>query len=152
MSGKKPDKTNLAVDLGELPDLLGYQLRRAQLAAFQNFAARIDMEGITPARFGLLTIVEHNRGLSQTALAQALGTDRSSMVAMIDRLEAEGYVERRRAPGDRRSHAIHPTHAGTALLEKIRPLIRAHEAEIAKGLGAGERAALLRLLRRISGV
>ncbi len=150
MSTKKQDKANQAVDLGELPGLLGYQLRCAQLAAFQNFAVHIDLDGITPGRFGLLTIVETNEGLSQAALAQALGIDRSSMVAMIDRLEREGYVERRRAVGDRRSHAIYPTRAGKALLKKIRPLVRAHEADIAKALSAEERATLLRLLRQIS--
>lgn len=152
MNTKKQERVKDTVDLGALPGLLGYQLRCAQLAAFQNFAAHIGLDGITPGRFGLLTIVEANEGLSQAALAQALGTDRSTMVAMIDRLEGEGYVERRRAASDRRRHAIYPTPAGRALLKKIRPLVSAHEADLAKALSAEERATLLRLLRQISQV
>jgi len=71
------------LDLGLLPGLLGYRLRRAQIAAFQHFAATVGKSGITPGWFGLMVIVANNAGLSQTRLARALGVDGSTMVAMI---------------------------------------------------------------------
>ena len=80
------------LDLGMLPGLLGCQLRRAQIAAFQHFTATVGKAGITPGWFGLMVIVANNEGLSQTRLARALGIDGSTMVAMIDRLEENGWM------------------------------------------------------------
>ena len=59
------------LDLGLLPGLLGYRLRRAQIAAFQHFAATVGKAGVTPGWFGLMVIVANNEGLSQTRLARA---------------------------------------------------------------------------------
>ena len=80
-------KKNVDIDLGLLPGLVGYQLRRAQIETFQHFAASLGEEGMRPGWFGLLIIVANNPGLSQTQLARSLGVDGSTMVAMIDRME-----------------------------------------------------------------
>jgi DNA-binding MarR family transcriptional regulator len=141
-----------ALDLGLLPGLLGYQLRRAQLAAFQHFAATVGGEGVTPGWFGLMVIVANNEGLSQTRLARALGIDGSTMVAMIDRLEGKGWIQRRRSASDRRTHALFLTPAGSELLARLTPLVEAHEAELAAGLGDADKQRLLALLAQIAQV
>ena len=140
------------LDLGMLPGLLGYQLRRAQIAAFQHFAATVGQAGVTPGWFGLMVIVANNEGLSQTRLARALGIDGSTMVAMIDRLEENGWIRRQRSEVDRRSHALYLTEAGTELLARLTPLVEAHEAELAQGLSADDKQALLALLAKIAEV
>ncbi len=140
------------LDLGMLPGLLGYQLRRAQIAAFQHFAATVGQAGVTPGWFGLMVIVANNEGLSQTRLARALGIDGSTMVAMIDRLEENGWIRRQRSEVDRRSHALYLTEAGTELLARLTPLVAAHEAELAQGLSADDKQALLALLAKIAEV
>ncbi len=70
------------LDRGVLPSLLGYVLRRTQSAVFADFAATFARAGeaLTPGEFGLLVLVERNAGLSQMALARALGIDRSTLV------------------------------------------------------------------------
>lgn len=140
------------LDLGMLPGLLGYQLRRAQIAAFQHFAATVGKAGVTPGWFGLMVIVANNEGLSQTRLARALGIDGSTMVAMIDRLEENGWVRRQRSEVDRRSHALYLTEAGNELLARLTPMVEAHEAELAQDLGADERKTLLALLAKTAQV
>ena len=140
------------LDLGELPGLLGYQLRRAQLATFQHFAATVGKAGITPGWFGLMVIVANNEGLSQTRLARALGIDGSTMVAMIDRLEENGWIRRQRSAVDRRSHALYLTGAGSQLLARLTPMVAAHEADLAHDLSADEKNALLGLLAKIAKV
>jgi DNA-binding MarR family transcriptional regulator len=140
------------LDLGMLPGLLGYQLRRAQIAAFQHFAATVGKAGITPGWFGLMVIVANNEGLSQTRLARALGIDGSTMVAMIDRLEENGWMQRQRSAVDRRTHALSLTDAGNALLAQLTPQVEAHEAELAKDLSAGDKRDLLALLAKIARV
>ena len=47
-------------------------------------------EALTPGEFGLLVLVDRNAGLSQMALARALGIDRSTLVPILDRLQARG--------------------------------------------------------------
>ena len=140
------------LDLGLLPGLLGYQLRRAQIAAFQHFAATVGEAGITPGWFGLMVIVANNEGLSQTRLARALGIDGSTVVAMIDRLEENGWLRRQRSEVDRRSHALYLTEAGTEVLARLAPLVEAHEADLAQALSVDERRDLLALLAKIAKV
>lgn len=139
------------LDLGMLPGLLGYRLRRAQIAAFQHFAATVGKAGVTPGWFGLMVIVANNEGLSQTRLARALGIDGSTMVAMIDRLEENGWLQRRRSAVDRRTHALSLTAAGTEMLAQLTPMVEAHEAELAAGLSADDKKDLLGLLAKIAG-
>lgn len=140
------------LNLGQLPELLGYQLRRAQIAAFQHFAATVGKQGITPGWFGLMVIVANNEGLSQTRLARTLGIDGSTMVAMIDRLEENGWLRRQRSEVDRRSHALYLTETGSQLLARLTPLVEAHEAELAQGLSADDKKNLLELLAKIARV
>lgn len=137
------------LDLGILPDLIGYHLRKAQLAVFQDFARAVGAGELSPGQFGALMVVERNPGLSQTRLGQTLGIDRSTLVAVIDRLEERGLVERADAPHDRRSYALYVSKAGRALLGDLVARVRAHEAYIAGDLDAEEKASLIALLRRI---
>lgn len=147
----EPGNTDDApLDLGLLPGLIGYRLRRAQLAAFQHFAATVGQAGITPGWFGVLVIVANNEGLSQSRLARALGVDRSTIVPIIDRLEAKRWIRRERAPTDRRSHALYLTDAGKALLAQLTRQVEAHEAELTRGLSDADKQTLLTLLAKIA--
>jgi DNA-binding MarR family transcriptional regulator len=138
------------VDFGMLPALVGYNMRKAQVAIFQDFARALGGLDITPGQFGVLTLVDANPGLNQSELGEAMGVDRSTVVAVIDRLEGRDLVARRPAPNDRRSYALQLTVAGRALLDQLRPLVTAHEARLAAGLSASEQAALIDLLRRVA--
>jgi DNA-binding MarR family transcriptional regulator len=135
---------------GVLPNLLGYQLRRAQIAVFQNFARAMADFDITPGRFGVLEVIGANAGLSQSELGAILGIDRSTVVAVIDRLETDGLVRRLKAPNDRRSHALQLSEKGATTLAALEQRVAAHERDIAAGLSASERKTLLALLARVA--
>jgi len=141
---------NRTPSLGLLSTLLGYHLRRAQVAAFQNFAEVVGASELTPGQFGVLVVIDANPGLSQTRLGGALGIDRSTVVAVIDRLEARGLVVRRPSPHDRRSHALHLSETGAATLRRVTERVRAHEKIIAGDLSDPELATLLSLLDRVA--
>ena len=138
------------ITLGLLASLLGYNLRRAQVAVFQNFTEMVGASELTPGQFGVLVVIDANPGLSQTQLGNALGIDRSTVVAVIDRLESRGLVVRQSAPGDRRSHALHLSDSGRATLRRLTERVRAHEREIARHLSAEELAHLIELLGRVA--
>lgn len=139
------------LDRGLLPGLLGYALRRAQSAVFADFAATFTRAGeaLTPGEFGLLVLVERNPGLSQMALARALGIDRSTLVPILDRLQARDFLVRRASPTDGRTHALALTPAGAKALARFSGLVKAHEKRIAVGLSAGEIRTLIELLDKV---
>ena len=138
-----------AAAFGFLPDLIGYHLRRAQSAVFQDFAASMNGTDITPGQFGVLALIEANSGLSQTKLAQILGIDRSTLVGVLDKLERQQLIERAARPNDRRSHALRLSAAGKTRFAALARRVRQHEARIARRLSARERATLIELLQRI---
>jgi DNA-binding MarR family transcriptional regulator len=150
--GRPPAKSaNRTLDRGLLPTLLGYMLRRAQSAVFGDFAATFARAGeaLTPGEFGLLVLVERNAGLSQMALARALGIDRSTLVPILDRLQARGLLVRHRSPSDGRTHALALTPTGERALARFTKLVRTHEKRIASGLSAAEIAILIELLEKV---
>jgi DNA-binding MarR family transcriptional regulator len=149
-SSAKSSRAQGSLDRGMLTDLLGYHLRRAQVAVFQHFTQSMGTADITPGQFGVLTVISKNPGLSQTQLGNALGIDRSTVVAVIDRLESRGLVMRAPAPSDRRSHALRLSEDGTRLLRHVEELVRTHERHIARHLLADEQALLIKLLDRIA--
>lgn len=140
------------VDLSPLEELLAYHLRRAQVLAFQSFAEALGGDNMSPGQLGVLLLVRQNPGINQTRLGAALGIDRSTLVAVLDRLQARKLVARKPSPTDRRSHALELTAAGQAFLDDLLPRVAAHEAEIAQPLTERERRTLIALLRKVSGV
>ncbi len=135
---------------GLLPDLIGYNLRQAQVAVFEDFVTAMAAEDITPGQFGVLSLIEANPGLNQSDLGAAMGVDRSTVVATIDRLEKRQWAARRPAPGDRRSYALELTPQGRRLLQELKPRVKAHERRIAAALSEAEQRLLIDLLQRIA--
>jgi DNA-binding MarR family transcriptional regulator len=136
-----------ALSLGVLPGLVGYQLRLAQRAIFADFAETVGAGGVSPGLFGVLVLIEANPGLKQQRLAEAAHLDRSSLVPVIDKLEARGLVERRAA--DRRSNGLYLTSAGTALVRSLKRRVQQHERRVVGGMSQREQRELTRLLGRI---
>lgn len=145
--------TREPADYDLLPGLVGYGLRRAQLAVFQHFARSMSQapggDRVSPGEFGVLVLIEANAGINQTALAEAVGADRSTMVPILDRLEKRGLIERRPVPGDRRAHALALGETGRKRMDEFRATVREHEKKIGAGMSASERAMLIELLGRL---
>ncbi len=86
--------------------------------------ARLVPLGLSQARGLILHYLSvHGDGLQQNMLADIVGIRGSTLVRQLDRLEADGWVERRNNPVDRRAKTIH-------LARKAAPLVRAVQAKI----------------------
>lgn len=145
------NKTDQPVDFGLLNNLIGYRLRRAQLNFFSKFSEVCSDLGISPGLFAIIAIVERNPGLTQTAVAQALGNDRSAMVAAVDKLEKMNIIERRPAINDRRSYALFMTIQGKKFFQTLSGRVMEHEHAMAARLdGEEELAWLLKTLDTLS--
>ena len=137
------------IDYAGLDGILGYALRRAQLAGFEAFHGATAGFDITPPRYTALAIVGANPGLTQSALGAALGTARSGAMLLTDWLEARGLAERRSRPEDARAWGLHLTPRGEAQLRALQRRVRAHDAVFAARLAPRERVTLNRLLDKL---
>jgi len=149
-NNRQSDKKAADIDFGILPSLLGYHLRRAQIVMFNDFVKAMADVQITPGQFGVITIINSNPGLTQSALARAVGIERSTMVAVIDALEDRGLVERRPSPNDRRSYALVLSEKGKELHRDLEPLIKEHEQRISGDLTDEEKDQLIGYLTRMA--
>lgn len=132
-----------------LPDLIGYHLRCAQVTVFQHYSATMGKLGVSAPQFGTLLLIEGNPGVSQSAVAEVLRFDRSTLVQIIDRLESRNLVVREVSAQDRRSHALRLTNEGAKLLAELKEIALRHEEDIAHRLTTEERATLMQLLERV---
>jgi DNA-binding MarR family transcriptional regulator len=143
------DQTKTDLDLGPLPDLIGYVLRRAQLVVFQDFFNAFAPFDVSPAQFSVLTVIERNPGLTQSQVAAALGIKRTNFVGLLDELERRSLAERRQTARDKRSHALYLTAEGASLMRKLKPVLKAHESRMVATIGDEGRDRLIDLLREI---
>lgn len=131
-----------------LEELIGYAVRRAQLSIYEDFAASVGAEGLTPQRFSSLVIIGSNPGISQTRLAEVMGIARSGVVSIIDSFEESGLLARQDS-GDRRSYNLHLTREGERQLKKYKNAVRQHDERIAQQLSEDERQQLRALLGKL---
>src|SRR5436305_9635581 len=130
--------------------ILGYSLRRAQLSTYREFDLFIASFDIRPAQFAVLTLIRSNPGSSQSAISSALGIQKANFVAVIDRLESRGLIERRKLRGDRRSSALYLTRSGELFCEKLQAAHAKLEAHLASRLGVRRSRQFLKLLHEFA--
>ncbi len=138
------------VDLGPLPRLTGYALRRAQLSVFADFIRTVGPVGLTPAQYSALLLIEANPGCTQSAIATALGVKKANFVGLLDALDRRGLTRRIRSAADRRSHALTLTAKGEDLLRTASAAQQRHERRMMARLGAREHNCLLALLAKLT--
>ncbi|MFC6632550.1 MarR family winged helix-turn-helix transcriptional regulator [Microbulbifer taiwanensis] len=109
------------VDRSTLEDKLGFRIRMAERRIYRDFVQSVDM---TPVQYSVFALVAENEGMSQGVIGEALNMDRASTMAIMDKLEKAGLIERKKSPIDRRRHALYLTAKGrkeiTAVEKKVR--------------------------------
>lgn len=118
--------------------------------AASRFAERLRPIGLSPAHAGILRILEAAPAITQQALAGAVGSPPSRLVALVDALESKGLVERQENATDRRRYALFLTAKGKLVLHTIRGLVREHQNTLLAALSEDERQQLTALLMRIA--
>ncbi len=138
------------LSLGLLDGLIGFRLRLAQIALFEDFERALRPFDITPTRFGALVLIEANPGLSQMQLARAIRLDRSTLVTLLDHLEGRSLLERRPSASDKRTNELVLTGEGRKLLTKLKRRVQDHEKRLFGKLSESDRQELMRLLTAVS--
>src|SRR6185295_18147151 len=144
------DARTAAVDVGPLANTVGYVLRRAQLAVFDEVIANFAELDLRPAQYSVLALLGHTPGLKQSDVAAALGIQRANFVVLFDGLERRGLARRSSTPNDRRSYALHLTDEGAKVLARAIKLEANMQSRRDAKLGPGGREQLLLLLDRLT--
>jgi DNA-binding MarR family transcriptional regulator len=139
------------LSLGRLDGLLGFHLRMASAAVARDFAAAMADLGLTQKQYAVLELIAANPGVSQIDMATILDTDRATMMALVDRLDARGLVARAASSRDRRRQELSLTRPGRSLLRQARERIAAHERSFRDRLGSAGTQRLIALLREVCG-
>ena len=137
------------VAYGVLDELVGYAIRRAQIAIYEDFDAALGALDLTPQRFAALVLIAGNDGIGQGRLGRVLGIARSGVVQVVRGLETRGWVRRDADGGDARSWLLTLTPAGRALLAQARRRVRAHDRRVSAALTEAERRTLVAWLDRL---
>ncbi|MDI6835065.1 MAG: MarR family transcriptional regulator [Rhizobiaceae bacterium] len=137
------------LDMGCLTEILGFHLRMANVAIFQDYQQTMAGLSLTPKQFTVLELVGRNPGVVQIDIAELLSMDKATTMALVDRLEARNFLERRASTIDRRRKDLFLTDEGQAVLQEARDLIAAHERRFTSRFSSAELDALIAQLRRI---
>src|SRR6202035_3495174 len=105
--------------------LLDHLARRMRLRA-ESVLAPLRLR---PRHLVALTVLQSHDGITQQALSSTLEMDGTNIVVLLNELEAEDLIERRRSPEDRRRHVVALTKAGGKRLAGARCGLRAARTE-----------------------
>lgn len=108
--------------------------------------SRLQEGGISYARMRLLSALHCNGPQIMSSLSEWLGVTPRNVTALVDALEEEGLVERRRHPTDRRATVIELTQRGLETTDRMYDEHRAAASELFVDLSEDEQRELIRLL------
>ena len=145
-----PAPADADVQLGLLSGFIGFHLRLAQEASFRAFAQRVGDPDLKPQRFAMLTLINENPGLTQTALGRASGRDKSTLTPALNDLQRRGLIDRERSSSDRRSYILSLTPAGKALLRTLARHAADHDRRLDEIVGLDKKERFVRILRKIA--
>jgi DNA-binding MarR family transcriptional regulator len=127
--------------------LLDHLARRVRLRAESAIAPL----GLRPRHLVALTVLRHGGGSTQQALSTTLQIDSTNLVGLLNELEAEKLIERRRSSEDRRRHIVELTTAGAKRLAEAEFALATVEDEVLGRLDDEQRETLYRLLQQATG-
>jgi MarR family transcriptional regulator, lower aerobic nicotinate degradation pathway regulator len=123
----------------------GLLLVKLGRAAERWFTEALKPTGLTPRHMGVLSEVDA-RPTSQQALIESIGVDPSQLVGLLNDLEADGLIVRRRDPEDRRRHIVELSKEGRSKLGAAKQAASKVEDRLFTGLDAAQREQLHGLL------
>jgi DNA-binding MarR family transcriptional regulator len=122
-------------------------LLRALIAAELPVLAR---HGISMWGYTVLSALDASPAATQAALAEAIGADKTRIIATLDELQGAGLITRAPDPADRRGRLLAITPAGRQVRAAVQAEIQANEERVLARLPAADRLGFLRAARALS--
>jgi MarR family transcriptional regulator for hemolysin len=133
----------------ERPDDLGWLLSTVSHSLATELTAGLEDVSVTPRGYCVLNTALQGE-YTQTALAQTVGLDKTTMVVTIDALERAGLVERRTSSSDRRARVIAVTDAGREKVAEGERIVERIQDDVLSALAPESREAFMTALRHLA--
>ena len=112
----------------------------------------LEANGLSMWGYSVLVALDRSAIRTQAALAEAIGADKTRIIAILDELQDKGLIERVADPEDRRARLLAITKDGRRVKEATQDAIQRGEERWLGALSADDRATFLRILQELSGV
>lgn len=127
----------------------GFILKNIERLYTKRFEALACELSLTLSQCKALFHLSRNEGISQKRLAEIAEIEPMTLVRILDRMQSDGWVERRPDPHDRRARTLYVTAGAKPVLEQIDRLSAQMRSEALSGLGAEQRNQLMGLLEHV---
>ena len=128
----------------------GFLLAQLGRAVTRQYRCALSPIGLKPRETHALVRLRDEGAISQQALGAALDIDASNLVALLNDLEGDGLISRRRDPEDRRRHVVELSKRGTKLVDEVERAAAEVDDRFLAALDEDERAALQGMLARVA--
>ena len=135
--------------LVKLSKRFGFILKDVNRLYVQRFEQHAASLGLTLPQCRTLLRVAENEGVSQVRLAELTDLEPMALVRILDRMESEGWLERRSDPSDRRIRCLYMTSKGRPLLEDIRRLMELTWSDAFSGISKDKSEMVSEVLDRV---
>ena len=140
----------MAPSLNTIHSEIGYLISRLARLWRREVDQALADHGLSQATaLPLMVLSRRGKSVRQGVLAEEVGIEGPSLVRLIDLLQAEGLVERREDPTDRRAKTLHLTPTGEAKAEEINRVLRRVRADLLKDIDPDDLAVTFDALQRI---
>lgn len=136
-------------DIGEIRNIVGFHIRLAHGAVYRHFTETFTDLDLTQKQVSVLWLVDDHPDIAQTDLAHRMRMDRATTMAIVNRLEARGYLVRGKSETDGRKQTLNLTDPGREMLRVAKQAIQDHENWLKSRFTDKEIAKLIELLTRI---
>jgi DNA-binding MarR family transcriptional regulator len=129
---------------------LGYLLGQANHALYKDFDAEVRARGLSSIEWRVLATLHDGEPLTVSQLAQEVLSKQPTVTKLVQRMADQGWVALHADAADQRRTLVKVTPAGRRLVKPLVEAARQHEARMLRSLAATEKAALRKLLEKIT--
>ncbi|MBX9967939.1 MarR family winged helix-turn-helix transcriptional regulator [Priestia aryabhattai] len=133
----------------DLHDLTSHLIHRTDVRAMNYFKKKLKPYGMTPVRWSIISVLDSQKGITQTELAEAIDKKQTTIVDMIYAMEEKELIKRMYSERDRRLHYLFLTERGEELKETLSPLVKDAHLFVTRPLSDEENTQLKTLLNKV---
>ena len=136
-------------EIGEIRNIVGFHIRLAHGAVYRHFTETFSHLELTQKQGSVLWLIDDHPDIAQTDLARRMRMDRATTMAIVNRLQARGYLVRGKSASDKRKQTLNLTKHGRKALVVAKEAIAEHEKWLKSRFSEREVRSLIEMLTRI---
>ncbi|WP_061859903.1 MarR family winged helix-turn-helix transcriptional regulator [Priestia megaterium] len=133
----------------DLHDLTTHLIHRTDVRAMNYFKKKLKPYSMTPVRWSIINVLDTQKGITQTELAEAVDKKQTTIVEMIYAMEEKELIKRIYSEQDRRLHYLFLTEKGEELKKTLSPLVKDVHLFVTRQLSDEENNQLKTLLNKV---